>query len=585
MDKEITISINIDGKDYQTTKGKSILNVCRENNIEIPTVCEHPDNTPTGSCRMCVVEIEGWRGLHTSCMVKADEGMKIKTDSPLIRKTRKMNLELIAGTTRSRCNDCCYSYNCKVLDYAKEYDANVNRFEPRKLARKVERVGPIILDQTKCIDCRNCVESCPVDFIEVKGRGDMLNIEFSRDENKECIHCGQCIVHCPVSALSDVQYVDNIQEALDKKKDRKKILVAAFAPAVRTSIGEEFWLEYGEVMTDHLTAGLKQLGFDKVFDVAVAADFTTIEEAQEVIERVVKNEKLPAFTSCCPAWVKYLEFYYPQYGESNICTSRSPQMMMGALIKGYWADREGIDPKDIEVVSIMPCVAKKFEADREEMNIFDGIKPIDYVLTVRELARAFKQNGIDLSNIEPVSADEPFGSPSGAGVIYGASGGVYESALRTAYFKIMGKDADKIEIEEVRGLEGVKRRNITIGDITLKVVVVSDIKNAKPLLEELEKDPNAFHMLEMMTCPGGCIGGGGQPIPTSPEIRQKRADALYKIDEKSKVRLAHENPIIDKVYGEYFKDNDHLRHELFHTSYRPRVKQPIEILKDDREIK
>jgi iron only hydrogenase large subunit-like protein len=305
-----------------------------------------------------------------------------------------------------------------------------------------------------------------------------------------------------------------------------------------------------------------------------------MEEAGELKERLSKNENLPAFSSCCPSWVKFVEFYYPEFIH-NLCTSRSPQMMLGGLIKTFWAEKEKIDPKNIVVVSIMPCVSKKYEIKREEMKI-DGMFPVDYVLTTRELAYLFKKNKIDLKNIEPQMADDPFGMPTGAGVIYGASGGVFESALRTAYFKITGKNLENVEIKEIRGLEGIRRRELKIGDLTIKTVIVNGIRNAKKMLEELKKNPKAFDTMEVMACPGGCIGGGGQPVPTDSEIRQKRASALYKIDEKKELRLAHENPAINKVYEEYLTSEDIIK-PIFHTKFSPKKKTPIKELKNSRE--
>ena len=571
------IKIKINGKEYSVNVGQTILEVAKKNKIEIPSLCHHPDLEPSSSCRMCLVEIKGVKDLKTSCSFKVEDGMEIMTESPRIQKARKTNLELIFSQHQEECSDCVWFYNCQLLKMAKKFDIKINRFPDRKTNRKINQCGAIIFDQTKCIDCRNCVEICPVDFLEVEGRGAEIGITESTAENKECINCGQCILHCPVGAIEGLGEFEYIN---DPFKDKNKTVVVQFAPSIRTSIGEEFGLPYGEIVTEKLVAGMKKLGFDKVFDTSVGADFTTMEEAGELKERLSKNEKLPAFSSCCPSWVKFVEFYYPEF-IPNLCTSRSPQIMLGGLIKTFWAEKEKIDPKNIVVVSIMPCVSKKYEIKREEMKI-DGMFPVDYVLTTRELAYLFKKNKIDLKNIEPQVADDPFGMPTGAGVIYGASGGVFESALRTAYFKITGKNLENIEIKEIRGLQGVKKRELKIGDLTVKTVIVNGIRNAKKMLEELKKDPKAFDTMEVMACPGGCIGGGGQPVPTDGEIRQKRANALYEIDEKKELRLAHENPAINKIYKEYLTSEDIIK-PIFHTKFSPKKKTPIKELKNSRE--
>lgn len=569
------ITIKIDGKDYQAENDETILKVAQRNGIKIPFLCYHPDIEARSNCRMCVVEIKGNKNLQTACSTQVQDGMEIETDSERIRKARKINLELIFSQHQEECEDCVWFQNCKLLEYAKDYDAEIGRFSDRKKDRKIVQTGPIVFDWTKCIDCRLCVDVCPVEFLEVKNRGADISIETYPDQNKECINCGQCIVHCPAGAIEAEGEFEEIEKPL---QDKSKAVIVQFAPAIRSSIGEEFGMEPGSVVTGQMVAGMRKLGFSKIFDTSVAADFTTYEEAQELIERVKTGQKLPAFSSCCPSWVKFLEFYYPEF-IPNLCTSRSPQMMMGGILKTYWAKENNIDPKDIIVVSVMPCTSKKFEIKREEMKLENGCFPIDYVLTTREMARLFKRHGIDLKNIEPEECDDPFGNPSGAGVIYGASGGVFESAFRTAYFMATGKNLEDVNVKEIRGQEGIKIKELRLGDVTLKVRVVNGIKNAKKMLEELKKDPNAFHAMEVMTCPGGCIGGGGQPIPNTPEIRKKRADALYQVDAENKMRLAHENPAILEVYGKYLIDKE-IIHKILHTSYKQRKKSEVKILKN-----
>lgn len=573
--KEIKIKIN--GRGCIGQEGQTILEIAKENGIEIPSLCFHPDIEVKASCRMCLVEIKGQKDLKTSCSLLAKDGMEIQTDSPRIERVRKINLELIFSQHQEECPDCVWLYNCQLLKMAKKFGVDITRFKDRKADRKTTQCGAIIFDQTKCIDCRNCVEVCPVNFLEVEGRGADIGIKESEDEKIDCINCGQCIIHCPVGAIEGAGEFEYIEEPF---KDKNKIVVAQFAPAIRTSIGEEFDLPAGEIVTDKLVAGMKKLGFNMVFDTSVGADFTTFEEAGELKERLEKEENLPAFSSCCPAWVKFLEFYHPEF-IPNLCTSRSPQIMLGGLIKTFWAEKEKIDPKNIVVVSIMPCVAKKYEIKREEMKI-DGMFPVDYVLTTRELAYLFKKNKIDLRSINPQKADDPFGLPSGAGVIYGASGGVFESALRTAYFKITGKNLEDVAIKEVRGMQGIKRREIKIGNKAVKTVVVNGIRNARKMLFELKKNPKAFDTMEVMACPGGCIGGGGQPVPTDEEIRKKRAAALYDIDDKKELRLAHENPAVKKVYAEFLTSEEIIK-PILHTRFSAKKKTVIKKLKSSKE--
>lgn len=571
------LKIKINNQEYSANAGQTVLEISKENGIEIPSLCQHSDLSPSSSCRMCLVEAKSEKDLKTSCSLEVKDGMEIMTESPRIQKARKINLELIFSQHQEECSDCVWLYNCQLLKMAKQFDVKITRFPDRKKDRKITQCGAIVFDQTKCIDCRNCVEVCPVDFLEVENRGAEIGIKESTDEKKDCINCGQCILHCPVGAiegLGEFEYID------DPFKDKNKTVVVQFAPSIRTSIGEEFDLPPGEIVTEKLVAGMKKLGFDKVFDTSVGADFTTFEEAGELKERLEKNENLPAFSSCCPAWVKFIEFYYPEF-IPNLCTSRSPQAMLGGLVKTFWAEKEKIDPKNIVVVSIMPCVAKKYEIKREELKI-DGIFPVDYVLTTRELAYLFKKNKIDLKNIEPQSADDPFGMPSGAGVIYGASGGVFESALRTAYFKITGKNLENVAIKEVRGMQGLKRKEIKLGDKTIKTVVVNGIKNARMMLEELKKNPKAFDTMEVMACPGGCIGGGGQPVPTDAQIRKKRAEALYAIDDKKEIRLAHENPAVKKMYAEFLVSEEIIK-PIFHTKFSPKKKTEIKNMKNSKE--
>lgn len=568
------INLSIDGKRIEADAGKTILDVARENDVFIPTLCHHPDLKEKSSCRMCLVEIKGKRGMYTSCSTKAEEGMEITTDSPAIQRARKTNLELMFVQHKEECGDCVINHNCKMLEYARRFKAEINHMPDRKADYPVYQFGPaLIFDSSKCIDCGNCTQMCHkqgINFLEKRQRDTFYQVKPSLDEKKDCIYCGQCIVHCPAGAFEAVGEFENVEDPL---RDKSKKVIFQYAPAIRTSIGEDFGVEPGVNMLGQMTAALRQLGVYKVFDTSVAADFTTIEEARELVERITSGGTMPMFTSCCPAWVKYLEFYRSDY-LPNLTTVRSPQIMLGGIIKTYYANQEGIAPEDIIVVSVMPCVSKKYEITREELAV-DGMKPVDYVMTTRELARLFRNHKIDLKGMPEEEPDEPLGAATGAGVIYGASGGVMESALRTAYKEITGEELKNIEFESVRGMEGTKKAEVDIAGKKVKVAVVNGIANAQKLLRELGSDPHAYDYIEVMACPGGCIGGGGQPIPTDKEIRKKRAAGLYSIDKGTSVRLAHRSPIVEKVYEEFLGEKENA-HKVCHTRYMKK-KREVEI--------
>jgi len=574
MDKNKKINLIIDSKQIEADDGKNILEVAKENKISIPTLCYHSDLKNKASCRMCIVEIKGKRGFFTSCSTKAEDGMEIITSSPDLLRARKTNLELLFAQHREECSDCVTSHNCHLLKMAKEMQVKIGRLPDRKTGYPVYEFGPsLIFDSSKCIDCGNCTEMCRkqgINFLEKRQKDTFYQVKPKLEENRDCIYCGQCLVHCPVGAFEAVGEFEQVEEPL---KDKTKKVVFQFAPAIRTSIGEEFGLEPGENMFGQLVAAIRKLGVDKVFDTSVAADITTIEEANELIERIKNKGAMPMFTSCCPAWVKYLEFYNPAY-LSHLTTVRSPQIILGGLIKTYFVEKEGIDPKNIIVVSVMPCVAKKYEISREEMKV-DGLKPVDFVLTTRELARLFYNHKIDFKNLKPEQPDDPLGIATGAGVIYGASGGVMESALRTAYYKITGKELENIEFESVRGMEGIKKAEVDIGGQKVRVAAVNGIANAQKILRELQLDSSTYDYVEVMACPGGCIGGGGQPVPTDKEIRQKRAAGLYKIDKEKKIRLAHQSDIVKSIYKDFLGDEKNV-HKLCHTKYFPK-KREVEI--------
>lgn len=568
------INITINNRKYRVDEGKTISEVCKENNIDIPALCYHPDLDIKANCRMCLVKIEGVKGLVTACSEKVCSGYNITTESAEIMRARKINLEFLFAQHKEECFDCVWNYNCELLRLAKKYKLTINRFQDRKTKYPVFRFGNVIeFDSSKCIDCRNCVEMCHkqgVDFLEIKEKGSLFQVVPSNNKKIDCIYCGQCINHCPAGAFETVDEFESIEKPL---KQKNKIVVAQFAPAIRSSIGEEFGLPKGKVVIGQLVSALKKVGFNKVFDTSVGADFTTTSEAIEVVERVRENKNLPILTSCCPAWVKYVEQRYPQYIK-NISTTKSPQTILGALIKTYWAQKENIKPENIYVVSIMPCTAKKYEIERPQLKI-EGMKSVDYVLTTREFARLLIRKKINFAELKPEKPDAMFGSPSGAGVIYGATGGVMESAFRTAFEKLTGKTLKNVDFKQVRGMKGIKEAEVKVGDNVRKIAVINGLGNAKKFLEEKKKKIKEYTCIEVMACPGGCIGGGGQPIPTSNEIRVKRAESLYSLDKEKKIRKAHENPIVRKVYKDYFSKQEKIAHQVLHTQYNKKPKGPV----------
>ena len=583
------MKIIIDDREVEAAEGQSVLEAAKVAEIEIPALCYHPDLCVKANCRLCLVEIEGVAAPQTACSTKVKDGMVVKTQSDNLNALRKTNLELLLGEHRRNCSQCIWQGKCALLKYSAQFKANLAANVLRKPEPDIVKFGPIVLDRSKCIDCRNCVDMCARQtgsrrgtdtemksdgFLEVEGQGKDIHIAPSCDAKKDCIYCGQCIVHCPVGALDNVSAVDEVDALL---KDRQgKTLIIQFAPSIRTSIGEMFGMEYGTNVTGKLSAALKKLGFDKVFDVNMAADLTTVEEAKELVWRVTEKKPLPMFTSCCPGWMRYLEFYRPDM-IPNITTVKSPQNMLGSLIKTYWAEKNSIKPENIIVVSVMPCTAKKYDVAKPEEKI-NGLSPIDYVFTTRELGRLLQKNRINLKDMEQGAADDPFGIYTGAGTIFGATGGVTEAATRTAYFLITGKNLEKVDCKNVRGIIGLKKAVVEINGIKLKVGIANGMENAKIILDDLAKDPKAYDYIEIMACPGGCIGGGGQPLPVNDDIRKKRAAGLYADDCSKTIRFAHESPAVKEVYDEYFKGDEHKIHEVLHTHYSQKEKSKIEEL-------
>lgn len=559
------MKIIINGKKTETEKEKTILEIARANGIFIPALCYHSDLEVKANCRVCVVEITQGKNkcLKTACSTKAQEGMVIKTETEEIRKLRKTNLELLFSQHQEECSDCVHGFSCEFKQLAREYKADIYRFKDRKKDFPVYNFGQaLIFDSSKCIDCRNCVEMCDrqgVQYLEIEEKKGLFKVVPSK--HRECIYCGQCLTHCPVGAFEAVGEFENIEKPL---KDKTKTIVFQFAPAIRTSIGEEFGMKIGEVVTGRLVSAIKALGADYVFDVSVGADFTTLEEAKELIEKLKQGKQKILFNSCCPAWVRFLECYYPEF-VSHLATARPPHIILGGLIKTYWAQKKKLNPKNIKVVSVMPCVAKKYEIERKEF-LIDGLRPVDNVLTTRELAFLFKKHNINLKTIKPKQADSPLGLASGAGIIYGASGGVMESALRTAKSILENKRLGRLDWEQIRGQEQFKVANIEIQAKKMKMAVINGIGEAKKMLEQVKKNPKAYSCCEVMACLGGCIGGGGQPVPADQAIRQKRAQGLYQIDSQKPIRSADENPIVKKIYKE-FLTNEKIIKKICHAYY------------------
>ena len=603
------VKVTIDGHEIKVPYGTTILEAAKELNIHIPTLCHHPDLCVAGVCRICVVEIEGQRLLQAACSYPVTPPhMKVHTYSPRVRRARRHILDLMLRHHYGECYSCVRNNNCELQSLAKEYGVDFYRFGHPEKSKKPRDASSysVVRDMDKCILCRRCVRTCidlqEVGVLEAVNRGPDMDIVTFMDMplgDVICINCGQCINRCPVGALHANDPSDEIWEAID---DPKKHVVIQTAPSPRAAIGECFGLPPGTSVTRQLNTAIRRCGFDKVFDTNFTADLTIMEEATELLIRVKKalvdkeEVALPQFTSCSPGWVKYLEHFYPEF-IPNVSSCKSPQQMFGALIKTWYAEKAGINPEDIVTVALMPCSAKKYECNRPEMQD-SGFKDIDYGLTTRELAQMIQETGLDLPNLPPSNFDDPVGEASGAGLIFGASGGVMEAAIRTAAEVITGIKAEDIfenlEVIPVRGFEGIKYFEIPIpkgGPVpdmlkkalggaedfkflegaVLKVAVAHGTANAHKVLENIKAGGkfSECHFIEFMACPGGCLGGGGQPIPTSPEIRAARAKAIYDEDNSLELRKSHENPTIKKIYGEYLTEGPcgHKSHELLHTHY------------------
>ena len=583
MEKEM-VNLTIDDQKITVPKGTTILAAAKKAGIDIPTLCFLKDINEVGDCRMCIVEVEGRRGFATSCIQTVEEGMVVHTHTQNVLEARHVILDLIISNHAKDCLTCTRSGNCELQTLATKFNVLNIEFEGERTEHKIDDLSPsIVRDFNKCILCRRCVAACKnvqkIGAIDCINRGFESCISTVGDHSLNdvnCTFCGQCIEACPTGALHEKETINDVWVKL---KDPETTVIVQTAPAVRVALGEEFGMPIGTNVVGKMVTALKRLGFDKVFDTNTGADLTIMEEANEFIERFTKNDNLPMITSCSPGWVKFIEMNYPEL-LPHLSSCKSPHEMFGAILKTYYANREGLDPEKIYVVSVMPCIAKKFERQRPEMKE-DNLYDVDNVITTRELARMIKQANIEFEKLEDSNFDSPMGEASGAGAIFGTTGGVMEAALRTAQDTLTGKDLPKIDFEQVRGGEGIKRATINIAGKDINVVAASGLANARTILEEIKSGKANYQFVEIMACPGGCIMGGGQPIKSSKiraevDVRKLRADALYSIDERSIVRKSHENPVMKKLYKDFLeKPGSEIAEKLLHTTYTKRKKYNI----------
>ena len=577
------INIKINGRDYSVESGTTILDACRQVGIKIPTLCYLEKINCIGACRVCMVEVKGARTLVAACTYPIErEGTEIFTNTPKVIQSRKTTVELLLSDHDQKCLSCARNTNCELQTLAYELGCDANRFQGAKnVSEKDESSVCFVRDNNKCVLCRRCVAVCEkvqsVSVIGANNRGfdTQIGCAFETDiKEHACVGCGQCVVNCPTGALTEKEEIDNVMAALS---DPTKHVVVGTAPSVRVALGEEFGYPIGTDTEGKMAAALRALGFDMVFDVDFAADLTIMEEGFELIHRLQKGGALPMMTSCSPAWIKFCEYNYPEL-LPNLSTAKSPQQMFGAAVKTYYAKKSGIDPKDIYVVSVMPCIAKKFEKTRPYQNAA-GVPDIDAVLTTRELARMIKRAGIQYNLLSDEKFDDPLGVSSGAGVIFGATGGVMEAALRTVADLVEGKELEDIDYKAVRGQKGIKSATLTLGGKEIKIAVASSLANARALMDEVKAGKSPYQFIEIMSCPGGCVNGGGQPIHDAAtrqrlDIPGLRAKAIYANDKSCTYRKSYKNPAIIAIYDEYLeKPGSERAHHILHTKYIDRTKK------------
>ncbi|MEN6348432.1 MAG: NADH-dependent [FeFe] hydrogenase, group A6 [Syntrophomonas sp.] len=569
-------NIIIDGIKASVPDGSTILQAANQVGVRIPTLCYHPDQSIKANCRVCVCEVEGNRLLQAACAIPVFEGMVIKTRSPKVIEARKTILELILANHPQDCLNCIRNGNCELQQLAEEYCIRENPFEYKVRGFEKDFSTPSLFrDPDKCVLCRRCIEACSVtqsvNALGLVNRGHHSMVVPTMGGNlidSPCVMCGQCIHACPVGAIGEVEQIDDFLAAV---ADPDKIVITQIAPAVRLAIAEEIGMTTGSMSMDSFVTGLRQVGFDYVLHTNFTADLTILEEGNELLKRVKEGGTLPMFTSCSPGWINFCETFYPDLLD-NLSTCKSPQQMFGSLVKTYWAEKMGVDPSKIYSVSIMPCVAKKFEASRPEMNS-SGYQDVDLVLTTREIGRLFRMSGLDFSKLPGSNFDSWMGAYTGAAVIFGASGGVMEAALRTVYEVVTGNTLEDVNFTGIRGFDGIKEAEVDLNGLVVKVAIAHSLSNARKLMDQVRAGESPYHFIEIMACPGGCIGGGGQPITKRNAKRIERIDAIYVEDEAMPIRKSHENPEVKKIYEDFLHEPlGHKSHELLHTHYHDKHK-------------
>ncbi|UMZ72774.1 NADH-dependent [FeFe] hydrogenase, group A6 [Natranaerofaba carboxydovora] len=570
------VTLKIDGEEVKVDRGATVLEAAEKIGIKIPTLCYHPALEPEAGCRICVVQLGDSSKLTAACATQVEDNMEIKTKSKLAKDTRKTNLELILANHPLKCTSCWRNLNCELQELAHQMGVEESIYAGRKRELPVDDSSAgITREPEKCIHCGRCINVCSeiqsVDALGFLKRGFETEVGTPPGINladSVCVQCGQCAAYCPVGAIYESTSINDVWEAI---YDPQKHVIVQTAPAVQVSLGEELGASPGISVTGKMISSLRKLGFDRVFSTEFTADVVIMEEGHELLDRINKKGPLPLITSCSPGWIKFIEHFYPDLLD-YVSTSKSPQQAFGALAKSYYPGKKGIDPESVFVVSVMPCTAKKFEAKRPEMEN-KGLRDVDAVLTTRELSRMIKEAGIDFWGLEEGVYDNPLGIQTGAATIFGATGGVCEAALRTVYELVNEEELPSMEFEPVRGLNGIKEANTKLGDMEVKVAVINGLKNARTVLDELRNGRCEYDFIEIMACPGGCIGGGGQPIPSNKDVLESRIKAIYQVDEKQTIRKSHENPAVKELYRDFLeKPLGHKSHELLHTKYFERNK-------------